>query len=328
MNDPHKPDQETPPAARNGQASHACGTVEAQSTDAAIHGAPHSLPYGYEVGIASAIGPRERLEDYGFAITMTVASPNGDRHYKLLGVFDGVGGAQRGHIASRTAARVCAAHLSSRAGRMLGGRPPRTEHWSSTIRTALRRASEAIRRGGTQSESRGGPATTATVAVVYEGTLIFASVGDSRACLVHEGELRRLSTDHTKARMLIEHGQVSPEQADAHPDAHVLTRFLGSPFPPEPCMGVCALAPGDAVVLLTDGVHGVLGDAEVASIVSEATTAQDTASRLVEESLRRGTGDNASAVCCMPSRMAMTSDLPQGARPTQKEVADARSISR
>jgi serine/threonine protein phosphatase PrpC len=247
-------------------------------------------------GIASDIGPRQRLEDAALAAVLYGSGSLGSASAMLLGVFDGVGGVRGGMEASRCAARVSSAYLSAWFAEQLGQTPGREEA-GRVICEAIRRASVAVRDLGIRNPSVEGAATTAVIAVLFADAVLIGNVGDSRAYQVLKGDIERLTADHTTAQSAPANDTI--DQAAAVPEERqLLVRWLGSPKPPEAALAARRLAPGSTIVLVSDGVHAVLSDSLIASIVTRARSAQLAAHRLVEESLRRGTTDNATAVCC------------------------------
>jgi serine/threonine protein phosphatase PrpC len=118
-------------------------------------------------------------------------------------------------------------------------------------------------------------------------------VGDSRLYLIREETISRLTRDHSYVGRLVESGIVRSEDAESHPQRHILTAALGSgrgvtphipehPFP---------LAEGDILLLCTDGLWGVVGDPELARVV-QANPPADACHKLVAMALERGGPDN------------------------------------
>ena len=139
--------------------------------------------------------------------------------------------AQNGHVASRTAARVCARPaLLPRRGGFCWVLHEETK-WASAIRAALRRASEEIRQSSSISADGKISATTAVLAVVCEHMLVYGSVGDSWVCVVRGNDVRRLGSDHTRPRMLVESGQLNPGTRGRSSGFACLRALSGKPVP-------------------------------------------------------------------------------------------------
>jgi protein phosphatase len=123
-----------------------------------------------------------------------------------------------------------------------------------------------------------------------------ANAGDSRAYLIRNGQITQLTRDHTLTQQKIDRGLIRPEQAEMDPDRSVLTRSLGAGptlqadlFPP------LQLAPGDVVLLCSDGLTDMLGDEEIARLV-KGSSPKRAARRLIAAANKRGGFDNISVV--------------------------------
>ena len=129
----------------------------------------------------------------------------------LFAVADGMGGAQAGEIAARIAATVLRDS-------------PASEPLVDLIQEANRQVYEAA----ASDEARAGMGTTMTAALVGDGAVRIAHVGDSRAYRVHDQRLEQLTDDHSLVAELVRSGKLSPEEADVHPQRSVITRVLGT----------------------------------------------------------------------------------------------------
>ena len=114
-----------------------------------------------------------------------------------------------------------------------------------------------------------GMSTTLTAAVVERGELTAVHVGDSRLYLVHGREIVQLTKDHTVAAEKVRMRLLSPEKARLHPDRSVLTRSVGRELIVSRDRIGRRLAQGDLLVACTDGLYGVLADAEIARLVAD-----------------------------------------------------------
>lgn len=254
-----------------------------------------------QMGAGSAQGPRTRLEDAAFASLHSGVGTVHGRQIGLAGVFDGVGGNRGGHRASASAARAASSYLLAWVSDRLG-LATHPAQLATAIQESLREASDAVWVEGMVDPGLDGAATTAVIAVLHDWRVTIGWAGDSRAYLIRGGDAERLTCDHTKARALLDAGQISWADLSTHPEAGVLTRWLGGAHPPPIDTRSVELRPGDAVALVTDGVYGVLEDHQIASIMARAAGAQEAADELVNQSLRWGTSDNATAVVCRVGR--------------------------
>ncbi|HET7206110.1 MAG TPA: PP2C family serine/threonine-protein phosphatase [Terriglobales bacterium] len=200
----------------------------------------------------------------------------------LAVIADGMGGYQGGQEASSLAVKtVCQAYAES------------SNDPQSALVSALKSAHEHIRDHARRNPALFGMGTTCTAACVQDAHLIFAHVGDSRLYLSRNGSISRLTRDHSYVARLIESGLIGAEDAENHPQRHVLTAALGvgedlvPDCPPKPM----PLNTGDVLLLCTDGLWGLVEDKELHMTVRN--TAPDHACReLVALAKQRGAPDN------------------------------------
>ncbi|WP_182525137.1 PP2C family protein-serine/threonine phosphatase [Nocardioides dongkuii] len=202
----------------------------------------------------------------------------------LLTVCDGVGGAARGDIASSTAVQQL---------RRLDEQP--TDDLLGAVAGALHRAHDRIAELVDEDPSLNGTSTTATVALFDGQRVGIGHVGDSRAYLLRDGQLRQLTTDHTFVQSLIDEGRISEEEARVHPHRNLILKALDGVREAEPDLFVLELAEGDRLLLCSDGASGVLDDARLADILGSGTP-DYAAVELVRASLEAGSSDNVTCI--------------------------------
>src|SRR5581483_12076582 len=138
-----------------------------------------------------------------------------------------------------------------------------------------------------------GMGTTCTAACIVDSKLYFAHVGDSRLYLIRDESIKRLTRDHSYVARLVESGLLQPQDAEQHPQRHVLTAALG--VGPEPGTETSSmpteLQKGDVLLLCTDGLWGVLSDGEMLEVLHGHTPAE-ACGKLVELAKQRGGPDN------------------------------------
>jgi protein phosphatase len=163
----------------------------------------------------------------------------------LFVVADGMGGAQAGEVASEMA-------VESFEGRLPDG--PTGDALAGVIRNANRRIHDRSR----SDQQFAGMGTTVTAAYVGESDVTVAHVGDSRAYLWRDGELTRLTRDHSLVGELVARGKLTEEQAEAHPQRNVITRALGAEPDVEVDVEVFGARDGDVFLLCSDGLTGMI----------------------------------------------------------------------
>lgn len=144
-------------------------------------------------------------------------------------------------------------------------------------------------------ENMGGMGTTACLAVISGETAYIANVGDSRAYLLRGGELSRLTVDHTVVQLMLDNGEITPEQAEDHQDRHYLTRAIGVEKDVEPAYSRTPLQSGDMLLLCSDGLYNMIPHGELAALIRKAA-AEDSGAVFPEAANAAGGRDNITAV--------------------------------
>ena len=202
----------------------------------------------------------------------------------LLSVCDGVGGAARGDIASSTAVQQL---------RRLDERPAGDP--VALVAGALHRAHDRIGELVEHDPALNGTSTTATLALFDGHKIAIGHVGDTRAYLLRDGVLPRLTTDHPFVQSLIDEGRISEEEARVHPHRNLILQALDGVHEAEPDLFSEEVRAGDRLLLCSDGACGVLDDDRIADILGTATP-DFAAVELVRASLEAGSSDNVTCV--------------------------------
>lgn len=196
----------------------------------------------------------------------------------VVGVADGMGGHAGGEIASRTAIETAVG--------MSGGAAMRVQAANlAVIETAGRQPRLA------------GMGTTLTLAIVGDdGATDIAHVGDSRAYRIRDGRPEQITADHSYVAEMIDAGRLTPEEASVHPYRSVVTRAIGLDPGVEVDTHQVMLAPGDRLLLCSDGLTSMLDDAAVAEILTAHADPESAVTALVEAANLAGGADNISVV--------------------------------
>ena len=202
---------------------------------------------------------------------------------RLAVVADGLGGHNGGEIASSIAVGLLEAAFTGRS--------------ADELQAAVRAANRAIwDRARTAAELTGMGTTICAAGLLEDGGLAVVHVGDSRAYLLHDGSLTRLTDDHSVTAELVRHGELDEQEARRHPHHGVLTRALGVGPDVELDVGAPRAAAGDRLLLCTDGLVNEVPEAEIASVMTSTGDLEATADALVGLALARGGRDNVSVV--------------------------------
>jgi protein phosphatase len=197
-----------------------------------------------------------------------------------------MGGAQAGEVASRIAIETFEQGLPG------SGTPE--DRLAELVRDANQRIYDRSR----ADRGRAGMGTTLTAAYLTDGTLAIAHVGDSRAYLLRESALTRLTQDHSLVDELVRQGKLTEAQAAEHPQRSIITRALG----PEPQVDVDTFSypmqPGDVVMLCSDGLTSMVSEERVAEVLNTAPSLEEAAERLIDDANEAGGRDNITVVLC------------------------------
>lgn len=210
---------------------------------------------------------------------------------RVFAVADGLGGHAYGEVASELAV----GGFAELDGDVLPGDTETAQSW---LAEGVRYAAKQVVDNAQANPERAGMGTTLTAAAVADGHLVLAHVGDSRAYLYRIGDgLHRLTVDHTPPGEAAAQGHLSLEEADRHPESHVLTRVVGGSRnlevdTPEPF----SLAPGDRILLCSDGLTAVLGDEHIAEILDAEDDPASLCTRMVDAARAGGGPDNITVV--------------------------------
>jgi protein phosphatase len=208
---------------------------------------------------------------------------------ELLLVADGIGGYRGGATASRM---VIAGFTESMAARPADASP------EEAIRDAAAHANRNIYEAANAADSpyrRMGSTVVLALLVQKEtGTSAWIGhIGDSRAYLIRDGRMSRVTRDHSAVQALLDSHMITPDQAATHPDASVLTRSLGHQPRVEVEISVVPLTPGDSLLLCSDGLWGYVPELQIEStVVNSSGSPQEIAHGLFELAMAAGGHDN------------------------------------
>jgi PPM family protein phosphatase len=202
----------------------------------------------------------------------------------LFVVADGMGGAQAGEVASQLAIEAFEQEL------------PDGANAEQRLAERVREANRRIYDRSQEERERAGMGTTLTAAYLEETSLAIAHVGDSRAYLLRDGTLTRLTRDHSLVDELVRRGKLTEEQAAEHPQRSIITRALG----PEPDVEVDTwtypVRAGDVLLLCSDGLTSMLSEDELVEILSRAGSLERAGDELIAAANAAGGRDNITVV--------------------------------
>jgi len=238
---------------------------------------------GIEVGNLTDTGCRREENEDDYCYWESESDEEFRRKGRLVVVADGMGGHQAGDLASGIAVEVvCSRYVSSEINEP-----------DLALLEALTWAHVTIQEFARDHPEHSGMGTTCTAAVLHNGDLYYAHVGDSRLYLVRDSGITCLTRDHRVVNRLIEQGLLSPDEAAGHPERGVLTAAVGvgNAVPVEVPENPIALLPGDILLLCTDGLHDLVGNEEMRDVTLQNPPAA-ACRLLIEKAKLRGGYDN------------------------------------
>ena len=201
----------------------------------------------------------------------------------LFMVSDGMGGHAAGEVASSIAVETVGEQAPGTADDVLLG-------------ASVEAANMAVIEAAEQGIGKPGMGCTATAVLIEKNKMAVAHVGDSRAYVLRQGTLVRVTHDHSYVEELVDSGQITADEARTHPSRSIITRALGS----DPDMYAdhfsLEVNDGDRIILCSDGLSSMISDAEIESLAVSSVTPQQAADNLVSAALTAGGADNVTVV--------------------------------
>lgn len=206
-------------------------------------------------------------------------------------VCDGMGGAAGGRIASTLAAETYVAELD----KVL--KPDMTpEQLREASSYAVAMANQAVENRAMEDAELSNMGTTLVSAIAYEGGAVVTNIGDSRAYYITEAGITRITKDHSLVESMVDHGDITADEARHHPNRNLITRALGRDTNAA-CDGyIRPMEKGDYILLCTDGLVNTVTDQEMLFEIIHGQGEDTCLSRLMEIAKSQGAPDNVTAV--------------------------------
>ena len=220
---------------------------------------------------------RDHNEDYVFASDAPVGGcPN------LYVVADGMGGHNAGEHASEMAVKTVVSEL----------RDHKNDDAREALSLAIRAANDAVINAANEDPSKSGMGTTLVACVIGKNEMTVANIGDSRAYMISDGHLERITNDHSLIEEMIRAGTLSKSQAVYHPDKHKITRAIGAEKSVRPDFFAVPLKDVSTVLLCTDGLTNMVEDEEIEEILTSDRKVKQKADVLLKRANENGGVDN------------------------------------
>ena len=210
---------------------------------------------------------RGHNEDNLLASSIAVVEAGWKQPFHLCVVADGMGGAAAGEVASEMTTAIVARGIFSAIVESQSDRDRGFINCAKTIKESIERANKQVYFTARSSHIYAGMGSTCCLGLVSGGLLTVGHVGDSRCYLFRRGRLRQLTRDHSFVNELVREGRITEEQAAKHPRRNVITRAIGSREDVSVDVLEHLVEAGDLLLFCSDGLSGMIGDAEIASIL-------------------------------------------------------------
>jgi protein phosphatase len=207
---------------------------------------------------------------------------------ELIAVADGMGGHDRGEVASEKAVTI----LASEANSMLAGRNEVSlDELQKIMVTSFQAANNGIQEyAATQKSDMG---TTLVTALVYNNQMaLIANVGDSRGYLFRNGELHLMTKDHSWVQRMVDQNQLTQEEARHHPHSNILMRTVGTDRDVRIDVFPIEMQSGDVILLCSDGLWGEVEDQYLKDVLETTYELKSCAQQMVNLAKKNGGKDN------------------------------------
>jgi len=225
----------------------------------------------------------------------------------LLVVADGMGGHAAGEVASQTTVETVVSYLTQETDTIASMLDAQL---LDLMQEALKRANSEVLSKAESSPEMHGMGTTCTVALLRGDHSYIAHIGDSRAYLFREGELERLTRDHSFVEEQVERGALTSEEARVHPRRNVITRAIGLGTDIDVDTYTAKLRSGNRILLCSDGLNSMISDEDICSILKEGDP-QATSEKLVDAANDAGGSDNITVIVAESSSVTPSIDVDQ-----------------
>ncbi|MBK7600536.1 MAG: serine/threonine-protein phosphatase [Acidobacteria bacterium] len=210
----------------------------------------------------------------------------------LLAVSDGMGGALAGEVASRMAVETVRDRMLQLQAHEVYGKVPFEER----LRLAIEEANLLINDDGQSNPAHKGLGATFTAVATQGNRIYFAQVGDSRAYLIRQGKIYRVTKDQSLVQQMIDLGHITEEEAETHSYRNVILQALGANYLVNVEINSLEMCQLDTLVLCSDGLSGKINQDEIAQIVNKASDFKSACQTMINLANERGGEDNITVI--------------------------------
>lgn len=239
--------------------------------------------YVLDIGAASHIGKVRSINEDSYCIEQ--------ENVELYIVADGMGGYSCGDLASSIAVETIKDHIVKHINKEL-----ESELVKGIIHEAFNVANAAIYKESLSNANCIGMGTTTTLALYLNDKVYVGHVGDSRAYVIKNNQIKQISSDHSLIAELVKRGEISEDEAKLHPKRNVITRALGTSSTIRSDIFFVDNREIDILMLCTDGLSNYVEDEEINKILMSYKNSEECSEELVELANSRGGYDNITVI--------------------------------
>ena len=241
------------------------------------------------IGMLTDVGKVRTIdEDSILAADLSFGVNSENSKFLLLAVADGMGGHAKGEEASKIALNAIARAVIPE----LFNDTPFTE----LLEKGIQNANQDILDYTAKYPESSGMGTTSVCAVVKGNEVHLANVGDSRAYVVSDDEIRGVTKDHSYVQALVDEGKITQAEAREHPKKNIITKAVGISPSVEADKSILTLGSDESLLLCCDGVIAHLTDEDIHKIINDSPDPQSACQKIVDTANERGGSDNISLI--------------------------------
>ena len=217
-----------------------------------------------------------------------------DKNTILCVVCDGMGGAKSGNVASALAAEIFSQGVKA------GWKPGLDKEQVQTLlHNAVKVANFTLYDQAMRYEDFAGMGTTLVAALLEESRVTVVNVGDSRLYRINAQGIVQVTRDHSLVQMMVDRGELTPEQAKSYPGKNFITRAIGTEPLVECDVYHFSVETGNYLLLCSDGLSNTMDDQEMLFEIVHGVKKQHCCRRLLEIAKNRGAPDNVTSILIM-----------------------------
>ena len=242
-----------------------------------------------KIGMLTDVGRTRKIdEDSILTADLSFGVNSESSKFLLLAVADGMGGHAKGEEASKIALNAISRSVIPD---LLNDTP-----FTELLEKGIQNANQDILDYTTKHPESRGMGTTSVCAIVKGNEVNLANVGDSRAYVISDDEIRRVTKDHSYVQSLVDAGKITEEESREHPQKNVIERAVGIDTSIEADTMRLTLGSDESLLLCCDGVIAHLPDDDIHKIIRDSPDPQTACQEIVDMANKRGGSDNISLI--------------------------------